>query len=942
MRTSNGKKKRERGETRKTGKVSPLISAGLSLFGQGRLAKAKKVFEKANKMAPLNADVLYHLGVIAREQGRIDESKNYYEKVISIDPEHVNSYFNLACILLDQKKYDEAIKYYEKSISLQPDCINAYYNLGIIEGIKNNHEKAISYYEKVVSIDPNYTNAYHNIGCILISLKKYNQAIELFKKTVLLDPSHLDGLFNLGYISMIIGKNEEAIRYYESVLSLNPRYVTAYNNLGLIFQKEQNLDKAAEYYERAVALDPEYSDAYLNLGNVFRARGDCAKATEYYAKSLEIKQSLVGLVNQTGLQKELCNYEEAYDLTLKVLEYENLKKSDLASAHDTFIQLCDWDKATEVIDRFRSAPMDPDGRDVLAGSFMEFCGNTDLRLDEIACLHKEWGRLTEQGVIAFEHDKRILEREPGRKLKIGYLSPDLREHSVGYLIKDIITHHNSEEFEIFCYGNFDERNGDGFTQAIKNSCRDFKYVFHLSDHQLAQVIFHDEIDILIELAGHTAGHRLRALAKKPAPIQITYLGYPNTTGLSRIDYRISDRFAESGPDKDYRYSEELIRLTNCFLTFDGFGDVVPIEWEQKRKGEVIFGCFNNLQKLTPLAITLWSRILEAVYNSRFHLKAKQLNTKMVWENIVKEFGKHGVPEHRLRNLGYTPTREEHLRLYNHIDVALDTFPYNGTVTTLEALWMNVPVVTLVGESHAQRVGYSILKNLDLEVLVAHSEDEYVAKAIDLATNPEMVFELKSRMRKNLLASPICNPQVTTREIELRLKKIWMEYVKEQTEAQGSSSRVPGSREMDRRPPESLSPTKNPRGRDESGGVSGQDDPFGHAITAASKLRVAMVKLREGEFRQAMEISRELLDLEGISPLAWYVLGLSHYRLGENEQAIEALEHSLKLDPKNAGAWKVVGEIHLVMDEIEQANTCLKTIAELKNQAGANRHLAAGA
>ncbi|MBN1276338.1 MAG: tetratricopeptide repeat protein, partial [Deltaproteobacteria bacterium] len=689
----------------KTGSTSNLMSCALDLYKQGDIGGAKRIFQKVMKKDPCSTDALYNLGLIAKDQVRINDAVECYEKVLNIDPSYVNAYFNLGGIFIDQGKYDEAYEQFQKVVSLSPDYTNAWYNLGFIEAVRGRQQEAVRLYEKALSINPEFANAWYNIGWILLDQKKFDQAVRYFEKVLSLNPGHPDALFNLGYISMEKKDNNKAKEYYEAVVKTNPDYFLAYNNLGLISQMEHQLDRATEYYEKALSINPQFSDAYLNMGNLFRAKGDNNKALEYYKKSVDLKPSLVGLLNLFGLQKEMCLYKEASELTAKALEYEELKKSDLASIHDTFIQTCEWEKAGSIIKRFREADMDPAGKDVLAGSFMEFCAITDLSLDEISEQHKTWGNLTEQERTPFEHG-RVFKDQKRKKIRIGYSSPDLREHSVGYLIKDIIKSHNHDEFEVYCYANFNANEMDSFTQEMINASNLFKYVKHLSEKELAEEIYRDEIDILIDLAGHTAGHRLRSFAYKPAPIQITYLGYPNTTGLSRIDYRLTDRFAESGEENDYRYSEKLIRLTNCFLSFQGFGDVVPAEIKENRGEKIIFGCFNNIQKLTAKAIELWSRILKAFANSELHLKAKQLNTPFIWDNIVREFAKHDITEERIKCLGYTATREEHLRLYNSIDISLDTFPYNGTVTTLEALWMNMPVITLVGESHAQRVGYS--------------------------------------------------------------------------------------------------------------------------------------------------------------------------------------------------------------------------------------------
>jgi protein O-GlcNAc transferase len=885
------------------------ISFALALYENANIPGAKKALLSVLHKDAFNVDALYNLGIIAKDQNNIDGAVQYYEKVLSIDPDYVNAYFVLGGIFIDQARYDEAHEKFHKVVSLSPDYTNAWYNLGIIAVALGKQSEAIEYYEKVISIDPSYTNAYYNIAWILLNQKIYDEAIKYFQKVISLNPEYVDAFFNIGSAMQTQHNYKGAIEYYEKALSLDPEHYLVHNNLGIIYQIQYRFDKAIDHYEAAIKIQPEMADAYMNMGNVFRNRGDALKAVEYYKKSISLKPSLVGYSNLCGYQKELCNYKEVRDLTQEMLEYQELDKSDLAGIHDTYIQTCEWEKASAVIERFKKTKMNPETRDVLAGSFMEFCAITDLTLDEISEQHQKWGVITEAAVQPFEHERKRLSQTQTRKLRIGYSSPDLREHSVGYLIKDIIASHNTDEFDVYCYANFFPKEMDAFSQEMIKASLKFKYVKDLSDMEVAKEIYKDEIDILIDLAGHTAGHRLRAFAYKPAPIQITYLGYPNTTGLSRMDYRFTDRYAESGRQNDYRYSEKLIRLTNCFLGFNGFGNVVPPQIKDHGEVGIIFGCFNNIQKLTPKAVELWSKILKRVVGSVLHLKAKQLNTKFVWDNIIKEFARHGISEERVKCLGYTATREEHLRLYNTIDISLDTFPYNGTVTTLEALWMNMPVMTLVGESHAQRVSYSILKNLNLDQLIAFTEEEYVSKSVELAEHPEIIRELKTRMRKNLLASSICNPRVIAREMELNFKAIWMEYLSSGIRDQGS-----GIQKQD---------------LIEKG--QAEEDVVQDAITAASRLRMAMIKLEKGEYVQAVEISSALVDEKGVAYLAWYILGISYFRLGRVEKAIKAMNTSLGLNPGNEGAWKVLREIYLSKGETDKANECLERITAPHNR-----------
>lgn len=885
-----------------SGRSAGIVAKAISLYQQGDGNSARKILHKVLKRDPDNGDALYTLGLIAKDRGQRSEAIDYFKTTVKFDPTNTHAHFFLGSLHLDNQANAEAAEEYRQVVSLNPSDAEGWYSLGFAISSQGKYEEAITCYEKALALRPGYTNAVYNIGCMRLAQKEYDEAFRWFERTLECAPGYADAWFNKGYIELERKNYAEAICCYEKVIAIDPGSCAAHTNLGLAYHYQNRLDEALACFQKALAINPCFADAHLNMGNTFRQRGELERAAECYQESIDAKPSLAGLNNLCGLKKELCDFEYAGTLSEKILEYENLQKADLATIHDTYIQLCEWDKASAIIDRMRKAPFDPATRDVLAGSFMEFCATTDLSLDEIADLHKQWGALTESEIIPYDHEHRRAERRQSAKLRIAYVSPDLREHSVGYLIKDIITSHNRQEFEIYCYANFNPKDADGFTQEIINKCDVLKYVRHLSDQGVAKEIYEDHIDIVVELAGHTAGHRLRALAYKPAPIQITYLGYPHTTGLSRIDYRITDQFAEYA-GKDYRYSERLLRLTHCFLTFKGFQGVSPAPDE--KKNEIIFGCFNNIQKLTCHAVKLWARILKAVDRSTLHLKAKQLNTPLVWKNIVREFAKHGISENRLACLGYTPTREEHLKLYNQIDVALDTFPYNGTVTTLEALWMNVPVVTLVGESHAQRVGYSILKNLHLDSLIASTDDEYVSRAVTLAQNPQQIIELKTRMRKNLLASSICNPLILTREVELQLKQIWAAYREFEAESCAEADRQLGAR-----------------------------DRMDQVIRAMSTLRMAMVKLETGQPQIALDMSLPLTKHGEVSALAWYVVGVAYGKLVREEDAVEALKNSLAINSNNPGAWKLLGTLYLMKNRIEEARFCLeKTEAQEEKRLG---------
>lgn len=882
-------------------RAGDTVGEAMRLHDEGNGRTAEKMLRKLAAKYPQDPHVFYHLGVVCKSRGKTPEAADAYQRTLAADPEHPHAMLNLGAIRLEERDLAAAKAAFERLVSIKPDYTLGWFNLGLVRVEEGDLDAAVKCFETVLAADPENVGTLFQLASALMKQKQQEKALAVLDKIAGIEGNHADCFFNAAMLLQEHKAYDAAIAWYEKSAEAEKslRHL-AYNNIGMCLQEQNRFDEAISFYDAAISEDPDFAGAYMNMGNVYRHNNQPDKAVEYYKKSVALDPGLVGLNNLAGLLKMECRFEEAYTYTKQMMAHEDVKQPDLAAIHDTLIQICKWDEASAIMKRFKEAEFEPAGRDVLAGSFMMFCGITDLSPDELSALFKQWGAFTEAEREPYRHDPAGRKRE---KIRIGYSSPDFKVHSVGYLIKDIIASHNYDEFEVWCYANFNADQADAFTNEIINSCTVFKYVKHLTDAELAEEIYNDGIDILIDLAGHSAWHRLRAMAYKPAPVQMTYLGFPNSTGLSRIDYRITDRFAESGPENDHRYAESLIRLSNCFLSFQGFDGIEPEPPRRKADEDAfVFGCFNNIQKLTPEAVALWAEILKRTGNSKLHLKAKQLNTPMVWKNIEQAFEMHGVSRDRLVCLGYTNTRNEHLQLYNQIDIALDTFPYNGTVTTLEGLWMNTPVLTLVGETHAQRVGYSILKNLGFDELIAFTGAEYVDKAVALYENRAHTFSLKTQVRQRLRASAICNPEVVTREMELNFHEIW----RQKTDAT----------------PQPGKPA---------------NETMGGFISAVGRMRLAMVKYKNGAFRETVDLCEALIHGgESEASLAYYLLGLASNRLGETDKALDALQRYTRINPESPDAWQALGEFHIEHDNIEAANRCLVRIRELKQKATSSK------
>ncbi|MDH5766321.1 MAG: FkbM family methyltransferase [Gammaproteobacteria bacterium] len=453
--------------------------------------------------------------------------------------------------------------------------------------------------------------------------------------------------------------------------------------------------------------------------------------------------------------------EEAHDRSIHLCDSVKPGLS-LLSAFSVLSDTCEWNllhKIQEIV--LKMAKEDNICCAWIESILLTLNRFNDINREEVFHIHKKWGQcIKKSDVIPYKHDLKKLNHI--KKIKVGYLSGDFREHSVGHFIENIIKEQDREKFEIYCYSNSNE--SDEITKRIRKNVHVFANVGNLTDNVLAHKIYEDGIHILVDLSGHTADSKIIVLAYNPAPVQVTYLGYPNTTGLDNVDYRLTDYYSDSG-NEDY-YTEKLWFLPDSFLCFGKFIDVQinenpPVE----RNGYITFGSFNNINKLTREVIKIWSDLLARVHESILIIKSGNADKQYIKINILSEFEKHGISSERIKLMSFYKSKKDHLASYNEIDIALDTFPYNGTTTTCEALWMGVPVVTLIGESHAQRVSYSILKNIGYEETLALSEQDYITKAVDLVKDINKLKTAKNNVSSLIRRSILCDAKKFTSNLE---------------------------------------------------------------------------------------------------------------------------------------------------------------------------------
>jgi len=621
---------------------------------------------------------------------------------------------------------------------------------------------------QLIKKDPDSLEVQYIYGTILYLNKKYLESIKILSKIVESMPDAINIRLNYGAALFEVGRYEDAIEQYNNILKVDPNHVIALNNLGGTYKLLMRIPESQKTLERSIEIDPNYHIAQYNLGSIYYTRKMFQKAKKQFEKALELKftaSAYHSLLNVT----DKIDAKEAYNLAIKATKLQNPGVA-LIAAFPILYRSCNWDIAKNIQNEVMKIIEEEGSNATLEQGVLLMLNNlNNVSRENIFDMHRGWGEKISRYVEPYSE----YSKESGSKrLRIGYLSPDFREHSVGFFIRNIIARHDKNKFEVYCYSN--SKHDDAITKEIRKSCTAFSVIYNLSDQELAEKIHNDGIHLLIDLAGHTGDSRVTVLSYKAAPIQITYLGYPNTTGLTTVDYRITDNYAEDD-DQGTFYTEKLIRMPESFLCFGEFNNFsISSNMAVQRKGYITFGSFNNINKLSQETIYVWSQILNSVPLSKLIIKSSNVDKDYIKNNIYKEFKANGIDNDRIELYGFKAKKDDHLLLYDEIDIALDTFPYNGTTTTCEALWMDVPVVTLVGEKHSQRVSYSILKNIFVEDTITYTIEEYISKAVTLATDIELLRAVKDSIHKNLRESILCDPTKFTHQLENEYVRIWKE------------------------------------------------------------------------------------------------------------------------------------------------------------------------
>lgn len=673
------------------------------------------------------------------QAGRLVEAQALCRQIIAEQPGNASALNLMGMIQMRCGRIEDAIELLRSAIELRPDDASTHGNLGIILSHAHRLDQAIIAFERAVALDPDSAANYSKLANVLSETGQFDRAIAEYQRAIAIQPHSSEYHYRLGVALRRAGRFDQAIAATRQAIALNPNYGEAYNALGSALVEKGLPNEAARAYQKAIALQPNVPGYYCNLGRVF-------------GMAMKFDDTVAMARRAIALQPD---FPEAYRLLMDGLREQGLIEQAM--------QACD-----------RALELDPDDGATLSNRAFTML----YQRGRDSAAHFEAARLwaarcadhLRPTKLHFANDRR-----PGRRLRVGYVSPGFHTHPIASFLMPLLRNHDRNQFEVICYSSVPKP--DEVTAPLRQHASGWHDVAYLSDEELARQIREDRIDILVDLAQHTAHNRLLAFARKPAPVQVAWLGYPGTTGLAAIDYRLTDPHLDP-PGTDQFYAERSVRLSCCFWCYHP-PEAAPDVCERPALGgnEIMFGSLNVFRKINPPVVEAWCALLRRVPRSRLLLHGHP-GSHRLW--VRDQLVAGGVDADRLEwtervNL------EAYFRLYHRIDIALDPFPFTGGTTTCDALWMGVPVIGMSGTTGVGRASRSILINAGLGELVADDVKQYIELAASLADDRDRLRELHRTLRLRMAESPLMDAPRFARDIEEVYRQVWQRWCGTQAE-----------------------------------------------------------------------------------------------------------------------------------------------------------------
>jgi protein O-GlcNAc transferase len=669
---------------------------------------------RAGKKQGADPDALFDAALDHHQAGRRREAEALYRQVLAIQPRDAEALHLLGVLAYDAGQFDAALDLIGKAIAIDANKPSYHCNLGNARRALGQSDAAATSYRRALSLQPSYPEAQNGLGNALVDLRQPAEAIASYRRALALQPNYPEALSNLGAALTAADQLDEAVTCYRRAVALRPDFALAHNNLAGLHVKQGRLDDAVIGYRRAIALNPDIADFHANLGFVQH--------------------------QQWRLQDAIASLGRALAL-----------RANFADAHNTMGNLLkDLGRPRDALRHYAEAlALNPDfftaySNQLLVQNYLE-----DQTPQQLRDLARGFGALvTRHATHPFTE---WTTPAPGAPLRVGLVSGDLRNHPVGYFLEGLLRATNPARLQFVAFPT--AANSDDLTTRIQPYFAEWVPLVGLDDAAAAQLIHAKSIHVLLDLSGHTAFGRLPVFGWRPAPVQAAWLGYFATTGVAEIDHIVADPQIAPATEADH-FTESVWRLPEIYYCFTPPNLPVPVSpLPALTNGHITFGCFNNLTKLNDAVIATWARVLLAVPGSRLMLKAQQLQDITVRESLLARFAAQAIPPERLICEG-SSSRADYLHAYHRVDIALDPFPYPGGTTSFEVLWMGVPLLTKRGDRFLSHVGETIAINAGLPEWVAADPDDYVARAARFASDLPALSALRTRLRDQVLASPL--------------------------------------------------------------------------------------------------------------------------------------------------------------------------------------------
>jgi protein O-GlcNAc transferase len=636
-------------------------------------------------------------------------------------------------------RFEEAEKLYARARAAAPTNFDALHLSGLVAHQQARHADAVNLLRRALKLNPSSAVCEMRLGAALSARGECTPALGHLKAAAARAPEMPEAWLHLGIVQRTLGHSADARLAVERALALRPDYLEALVHLGSLVSATAGFEAAVPILRRVAGLQPGNAAALANLGVALAQSGGREEALLLLDRALQIEPGhALALTGRALILQETYRPSEAVAAYAAVLE------------------------------------RNPANHEARSGRLLALHYLDDVDRESLYKAHAEFGAAMPAAAIFSPSNT----RDPMRRLRVGFLSPDLRAHSVAYFLEPLLAHLDRSQFEVFLY--HDHPRIDAMSEKLRSHAALWRHVVGLPHDAVGAMIRADAPDILVDLAGHTGLNRMPLLARRLAPVQVTYLGYPDTTGLKEMDIRLVDSITDPEGEADRFHAEKLVRFAPTAWCYAPPESAPLPAREPAKEGAVTFGCFNNFAKVSDCALKSWASVLFAVPNARLLLKGLGLEKSEIATRLLGRFSNVGIDPSRVEFMARSATSAEHLGHYGRMDIALDTFPYNGTTTTCEALWMGVPVVTLLGDRHAARVGASLLSAAGHPEWIGRDRDDYIAIAAGLAGDARLRCALRSSLRQDLLRSVLMDYPGQAVRFGAALRTSWKEWCTRET------------------------------------------------------------------------------------------------------------------------------------------------------------------